>query len=87
MLGIRTKHALLMRGLSRTDLRKAAKNLNKRKQRKFEQKETKLTKVRHLASGKLFVRIRSLPSLALTHRDFKTPISNKDRNFASTRVA
>jgi len=50
-------------------------NLNKRKQRKFEQKLTKLAKVRHLPSGKLFFRIRSLPSL--THRDFKTPISNK----------
>jgi len=51
----------------------AKKNLNKRKQRKFEQKLTKLAKVRHLPSEKLFFRTRSLPSLALP-RDFKTPI-------------
>jgi len=36
--------------LSQADSRKAAKDLNRRKQRKFEQKEAKLAKVRHLAS-------------------------------------
>ena len=43
------------------------------RKKKSEQKETKLAKVRHLPSEKLFFRTRSLPSLALP-RDFKTPI-------------
>jgi hypothetical protein len=55
--------------------RKPAKNLNKRKQRKFEQKLAKLAKLRHLASKQLFFKTRSLSSLD-SPRDFKMPISN-----------
>ena len=61
-------------------------NLNRRKQRKFEQKLTKLAKVRHLLSGKLFFRIRSLSSLdsrRFQDADFK----QKTAIFASARVA
>src|SRR5215469_9354350 len=61
---------------------KAAKNLHKRKQRKFEQKETKLAKVGHLSSGRLSFRIRLPPSLD-SPRDFKTPICTKDRDFCN----
>ena len=52
--------------LSRADSRKAAKDLNRRKQREFEQKLAKLAKVRHLPSEKLFFRHGHSP--ALTHR-------------------
>jgi hypothetical protein len=65
--------------------RKATKNLNKRRQRKFEQKLTKLAKVRHLPS-------RSCSSgyghsLALTYSDFKTSVSNKRPQYRELRCA
>ena len=52
--------------LSRADSRKAAKDLNRRKQREFEQKLAKVAKVRHLSSETLFFRHGHSP--ALTHR-------------------
>ena len=68
--------------LSRADSGKAAKDLNRRKQRKFEQK---LAKVRRLPSEKLFFRTRSLPSLD-SPRDFSPPRrATKDRNSRAPR--
>ena len=52
--------------LSRADSRKAAKDLNRRKQREFEQKLAKVAKGRPLPSEKLFFRHGHSP--ALTHR-------------------
>jgi hypothetical protein len=65
---------------------KRKENLNKRKQRKFEQKLTKLAKVRHLASEKLFFRPRSLPSIELTARFQPAAAGHKRPQQPSARV-
>ena len=57
--------------LSRADSRKAAKDLNRRKQREFEQKLAKVAKVRPLPSEKLFFRHGHSPGL--THRAIARP--------------
>ena len=70
--------------LSRADSRKAAKDLNRRKQRKFEQKEAKVAKVRHLPSEKLFFRHGHSP--ALNTARFQDAHSTSDRNIARARL-
>jgi hypothetical protein len=87
LLDIKTKGTLLcIFPLMTNRFTEGGKNLHKRKQRQFEQKETKLAKVGHLSSGRLFFRIRLPPSLE-SPCDFKTPISTKDYDIASARVA
>jgi hypothetical protein len=63
--------------------RRPAKSLNRRKQRKFEQKEAKLAKVTVLLAKAV---LQVTPSIG-SPLDFKTPISNKDRYIASARLA